>query len=215
MGGSRDRAPARSSSLVGVTAAARSRDAPFVVPDLEAPIDLESRLARCPVAEVKGLFFEPIAERTRRIGKPVGRARYLAFRGYPLTEWLAFLAAASHALYPTLPPREGLRRVGWGAYDGFVQSTVGAVLFGLAGKSPELAVPLVGRAYELVRAHGVVRILEHGPGRAVFSYRDFWDWPDAWHLGVLEGALRVFRLRGDVRVRVHGERDADLELRWR
>ena len=184
------------------------------MPSFSAPLDLEARVAQCPAAEVKGVFFEPVAARARRVGKPFGRPRYLVFRGYPLAEWLEFLPAAAAALYPTLAPREGIRRLGWGAYEGFVESTIGAVLFGLAGKSPELAIPLVGRAYELVRAHGSVRTIAQSPGRAVIAYRGFWDWIDAWHLGIVEGALRAFRLRGEVRVRMLGPNDGDIELRW-
>jgi len=163
---------------------------------------------------VKGVFFEPIAERTRRTGRPVGRSRYVAWRGYPLSEWIEFLPAAAHALHPQQPVREGIRRLGQGAYDGFLQSTVGSVLMGFAGTNLDLAVPLVPRAYVLLASHGTVTLASHEPGRAVYQYRGLWDFIDAWHVGVLEGCLRAFRRAGRLRCRMMSDCDGDLEATW-
>ena len=186
----------------------------FSIPDFSAPIDLPAIVAGCPTAEVKGVFFEPIAERTRRIGKPVGRERYVTFRGYPLSEWIEFQCAAARVLYPHVPPREGIRRLGHGAYDGFLQSTAGSVLMGFAGPHLEFAVPLVPRAYVLLGSHGSVTLTSHEPGRAVYAYRGLWDFIDAWHVGVLEGCLAAFRVPRRLRCRMLSPCDADLEATW-
>ncbi len=187
---------------------------PFSGPDFSAPIAIESLLSGCPRAEVKGVFFEPIAARTRRVGKAVGRDRYVTFRGYPLTEWIEFLPAAARVLYPHEPVREGIRRLGQGAYDGFLQSTAGSVLMSFAGPHLDLAVPLVPRAYVLLASHGRVTLESHEPGRAVYAYRGLWDFIDAWHVGVLEGCLRAFRPTGRLRCRMYSQCDGDLEATW-
>ena len=50
--------------------------------------------------------------------------------------------------------------------------------------------------------------------RAVVALRDLWNFPDSYQVGVFEGAMETFGLRGDIRVRVHSLADVDLLITW-
>lgn len=189
----------------------------FDWPDYSAPLHVAPRAARCPVeGAVKGMFFQSIIDEVaRRGGRRVGRDRYVAFRGYPLREWLELLPEAAVAAYPALGPREGMRRFGQRAFDVFTASMAGRVLFSMAGRNVRMAVSLTGRAFDVIGSHGAVSVLENDEGRAVFGLSDMWDYIDAWHVGVYEGALAAFGLTGEVRVRMHDLANGDLELIYR
>jgi uncharacterized protein (TIGR02265 family) len=189
----------------------------FVEPDYRLPLDVELRARSCPSSgAVKGMFFSAIADETRkRTGASVGREKYTAFRGYPLREWLEFLPAAARAAHPHHPPRAGMRRFGQGAFDVFTSSIAGRVLFSIAGRNIMMAVPLTARAFDVIGSHGSVAVVLNEPGRAVFALRDMWDYIDAWHVGIYEGALRAFGVEGNVRVRNYDHSNADLEVRYR
>jgi uncharacterized protein (TIGR02265 family) len=186
----------------------------FHEPDALAPLDVEARVRRCQSTDaVKGMFFSAIADEARkRAGKTVGREHYVAFRGYPLREWIEFLPAAARAAHPQLPAREGMRRFGQGAFDVFTSSLAGRVLFSIAGRNIMMAVPLTARAFDVIGSHGSVHVLVNEPGRAVFALRGMWDYIDAWHVGIYEGALRAFGVRGEVRVRNYEHENGDIEV---
>lgn len=190
---------------------------PFRPPDYDAPLDLAERQASClATSRVKGMFFGAIAnEASERSGRTVGRERYVAFHGYPLTEWLAFLPEAAAAAHPQLPVREGMRRFGQNAFAVFTGSMVGRVLFSMAGRNIQTAVGLTGRAFDTIGSHGRVEVLVNESGRAIFGLRDMWDYLDAWHVGIFEGALDAFGQVGEVRVRTFNICNGDLELRYR
>ena len=60
-----------------------------------------------------------------------------------------------------------------------------------------------------------MQVLENEPGRAVLGLRDIWDYLDAWHVGIYEGALAAFGVEGEVRVRSFDLQNGDLEIRYR
>ncbi|MFK7988231.1 MAG: DUF2378 family protein [Sandaracinaceae bacterium] len=189
---------------------------PFVPPDYDAPLEVAERQAGCPdTSRVKGMFFSAIAQEAReRSGDAVGRERYVAFHGYPLTEWLAFLPEAARAAYPELTEREGMRRFGQNAFSVFTNSLAGRVLFSMAGRNIRTAVGLTGRAFDAIGSHGGVDVLVNEPGRAVFGLREMWDYLDAWHVGIYEGALDAFGHVGEVRIRAFDIKNGDLEIRY-
>ncbi|MEM9069807.1 MAG: DUF2378 family protein [Myxococcota bacterium] len=194
-----------------------AKEAAFAWPDFRAALDVEFRQQHCQQgANVKGMFFAAIAREAReRTGTHVGRERYVKFEGYPLQEWLAFLPEAAVAAYPDQPPREGMRRFGQGAFEVFTTSLAGRVLFSLAGRNVRMAVGLTGRAFDVIGSHGRVEVLVNESGRAVLGLRDMWDYLDAWHVGIYEGALRAFGQTGEVRVLARDRSNGDLELRYR
>ncbi len=159
------------------------------------------------------MFFSAIAdEASERAKERVGRPRYTAFRGYPIREWLEFLPAAAIAAFPRHPAREGMRRFGHGAFRVFRSSMAGRVLFSMAGHNIQMAMAISVRAFDVIGSHGSVELLVNDPGRAVFGLRNMWDFVDAWHVGVYEGAMEAFGLDGRVQVCLHDVANADLEL---
>ncbi|MEM9191362.1 MAG: DUF2378 family protein [Myxococcota bacterium] len=193
-----------------------SPGSPFCRPTFTGPLDLEERLGRAPSdGQVKGMFFRGIAEESSRLaGERVGRERYVLFRGYPLREWLEFMPAAARAAYPHVDPREGMRRFGHGAFGVFLKSTAGRVLFSMAGQNPGIAVGLTGRAFEMIGSHGRVEMLENEQGRAILAFEEMYDWVEAWHVGIIEGALRAFGASGEVRAKMHDIANGQLEVHY-
>jgi uncharacterized protein (TIGR02265 family) len=188
----------------------------FVRPDFAAPLDdVAVRVLRCPNASVKGMFFSQIVGAARKKGARVGRDRYVPFRDYPLREWIEVLPQAARGAHPDLPVRDGMRRLGWQAFDTFTTSRVGRVFLQLSGLDVDRLVSLAPRGFTVIGSHGQVVVVEQGPGRAVLGLRGMWDYIDAWYVGVFEGAMRTLQREGEVRVRLRDLHMGDLLLTWR
>jgi len=188
----------------------------FVLPDWSAPIDVDERLARAPAEGwVRGMFFQGLADQARLgSGPPVGRERYTAFKTYPLREYIELLAAAARAVHPDVPLREGLRRLGHRAFPNLTSSTVGRVLFSVAGDDFGEALRLATNAFRIVASPGRVRVASLERGSALLELRHMWTFADAYQVGVFEGAMRSYRRQGEVRVLVRGVSEVDLWLGW-
>lgn len=188
----------------------------FRFPDWNAPIDLHERLGRTPAEQtVKGLFIQQILEQARAASgtAPTG-ADYLAFHDYPMHEWMELLVRCAEITYPVSPVREGLRRLGQMAYPTFAASSVGKVLLGVAGPEVSALLRLVPRISRITRSGGIADVSFPASARAVVHLRDVWDFPDAYHVGVYEGAVRSVGAKGQVKVRMIGAAGADLEVTW-
>lgn len=194
-------------------------DAPegFGPPDWGAPIDVEGRLASAPEdGWVRGMFFQGLVDFARsKTGQAVGRERYLAFKTYPLREYVSLLAAVAGVAFPDLPLREGLRRLGHRAYPNLMASTFGRVLFSVAANDFSEALRLVGRVYRMIANPGRVHVAQLAPGFALLELRQMWTFADAYQVGVFEGGMRSYRREGEIEVRVQGPSEVDLRLRWR
>ncbi|MEM1416118.1 MAG: DUF2378 family protein [Myxococcota bacterium] len=189
---------------------------PFRVPDLTSPVDVDALIALGPPAGlVKGMFFAMIQQRVREAGAGhVGRDRYVAFRGYPLEEWLRFLPEAADRAHPRLPTREGMRRFGQAAFETFETSVPGRVLFSLAGRNPMGVTRAAGRAFTAIASHGRVEVEVADEGRAVLRYLDMWDYLESWHVGVVEGAAAAIGHVPALRVRMADHCHGEIEIRW-
>ncbi|MFK8004012.1 MAG: DUF2378 family protein [Polyangiales bacterium] len=187
---------------------------PFVVPTFVGDLDVEERVAGAPSGgKVKGMFFSAIAdEASAACGSRVGRARYVPFQGYPLSEWIAFLPEAARAAYPSRHPKEGMRRFGHNAFSVFNQSMAGRVILSMAAKNIHASMSLTSRVFQAIGSHGELTSPINEPGRAIVAVRDSWDYIDSWYVGIFEGAIRAFGAKGEVRVRVHDRSNADLEI---
>lgn len=189
----------------------------FREPDMWAPLGLEERLQGLPsAATVKGMFLSNIADLVeQRSGARPGRKRYIAFSNYPLREMVELLPKAAELAYPGLPAREGMRRLGRLAYPTFASSTVGRVVMSIAGEDPRSALHVAPKAYRLIGNTGTAHVVDTGDSDAMLELRGVWGWPDAYNVGVHEGALDALGVDGEVLVRVHSLCDADLLVRWR
>jgi uncharacterized protein (TIGR02265 family) len=173
----------------------------FTLPDWHAPLDAAAQIALTPEkATVKGLYFHDVVN----IASPYGtvekaRPRYLPFLDYPLREFMELLVAAAGIVYPREPIRNGLRRLGRHAYPTLGETLIGRALFGVAGEDFGLILSLASRAYSLSLSPGEVTLAERESGHAILTLREIWNFPDAYQVGVFEGALIATGLRGEVR----------------
>jgi uncharacterized protein (TIGR02265 family) len=191
--------------------------AEFREPDWTAPIDLAELLAQAPAEQsVKGLFFASIVARARAAsGVSPGRPSYATFQDYPLREWLELLIRAAELTHPREPVREGLRRLGRGAYAAFTDSVIGKVLVSTAGGDVGAVLRQLPRIYRVSGNTGTAEVSFIEPARAIIHLRDIWDFPDAYQVGIYEGGLAALGATGHVRVRTLGLSGADLEVTWR
>src|SRR5262252_4083855 len=109
------------------------RDVRFVEPRWDAPFDDEAELAAIPESStISGMFLAPlVAEATRRgITLPSARDRYVQFKFYPLVEHARLLLETCARIYPDRPRRMALRKLGRGAPQALVATTLGRVVLG-------------------------------------------------------------------------------------
>ena len=191
-------------------------DLRYVRPDPKVPVDLAAHIALAPAGgKVKGMFFRKVLDEVQRKGGPSIRERsYFTFSDYPLADWLTLLRDAAAAAHPRDPIREGLRKLGRSMYPTFADSTVGKVLFSVAGRDVMRALPLYPRIWSVISNHGTAAIDELTPGRVVIRQRNVWDFVDCFQLGSIEGGFGFFGIHADVKLAALSPCDADFEVTW-
>jgi uncharacterized protein (TIGR02265 family) len=194
----------------------------FSAPDFTGPLDLPAHLAATPVDEsCKGFFFTGVVDLVRKLrpGRDdelldgvVGR-RWVAFRDYPLRDNLRLLSNAVGILYPRLAGRDAMRRMGWLAHPFFAESIVGKVVYGLLGSDPDALIASGPRAYELSLRYGRMYVQRCGPRhwRARLEHVAFFD---TYHVGVVEGALRMRAVVPRVLLRIESRTCGELDITW-
>ncbi len=186
----------------------------FVALDWNAPLEMNARLAAVPKdVTIKGMFLLRALRQAKQRGGFSVKKRYTAFSDYPASEVLeVFLDCARHA-FPNVTEREGLRRLGISAYPTFAETVPGKVLLAMTNLSWTSVLDFAPRAYATV---GGARVSVEWQGErcAVVKLRDLWSFPDAYHIGVFEGAMREFETGGTTRIHVRSFCDVDLLLEW-
>src|SRR5690349_12404630 len=96
----------------------------FVAPDFSSPINWSERFAALPHdAYTRGMFFTDLQRDITSAGKPLPNAKsYVSFKTYPLSEYLELVRYAAEAVYPELPPRLAIRKLGQAIYPRFEQT---------------------------------------------------------------------------------------------
>jgi uncharacterized protein (TIGR02265 family) len=197
-------------------------DDEFVTPDFTGALEIEPYLAALPEDEAcKGFFFTGVVDQVSKLrpGREedlfagLSQRRWTAFRDYPFRDNLRLLQNAVTILYPRVPGREGLRRIGWLAHPFFAESIVGKVVYGLFGKDPDAIIASGVRAYQLCLKHGRMstRKLAKNHWRSRYDRVAFLD---TYHVGVIEGALRMYNALPRVRVRMDSITSGELDVRW-
>jgi uncharacterized protein (TIGR02265 family) len=186
----------------------------FVAPNFALPIDPAAQKRLVPAgATVKGMQLQGLLDEQSRSGhSPTGR--YVAFRDYPGEELIDRLVETAARCHPSLAPREGLRRVGHSAYGTLSRSTIGKVLFAVAGSVPRQFLTVAAQAYSVSGSTGAAEVLSAHDGEAVVRLTEIYSFVDSWHVGIFEGAFRAMGAPCVVRVRLRGPTSADLLLRW-
>ena len=186
----------------------------FVDPDLQSPLDVEARLSQTPTSSTtKGMFLEQLGRAARTSGVPC-EARYVPFREYPLQDFMRLLNDCARARFPKLPVREAFRRVGWDAFPTLMNSVAGKVIFSFARADAHGVLRLAPQGYKQSLSHCTVALRVSSPGQVVLEYRDVWNFPECYHVGVVEGACRAFGSEARVRVRVLSPCNVDMLVRW-
>jgi uncharacterized protein (TIGR02265 family) len=169
-----------------------------------------------PHAAVKGMYVESLLTMLTERGaaRPTDK-RYFSFKDYPLRELMRLMVDAVAVLYPEASPREGMIALGRLALPTLVSTTVGKVIFSIAGQSWVRALNLVTKAYEVSIKPGRASVQALTESGARVELREIWNFGDSYQVGVFEGAMEHFGVRGSVRpVRIGRRCDVDLIVQW-
>jgi uncharacterized protein (TIGR02265 family) len=195
-----------------VTLGARAAD--FAELDMKAALDVDARIRDTPSEkQTKGMFLEQLARAARAVGG-ASPTRYVTFRDYPLREFMRLMADTAALRHPGLPLREAFRRVGSDAFSTLMNSVPGRVLYRLARGNVRAALCLAPEAYKHTLSHCSVSVRLEAPRQVVLEFRDVWNFPECYHVGVVEGACRAFGAEPRVRACVRSACDVDLLVRW-
>lgn len=179
--------------------------------------EFEAWLSETPAdATVKGMYVESLLSMLAQRGaaRPTDK-RYLSFKDYPLRELMRLMLDATHVLYPEASPREAMIALGRLAFPTLVSTTVGKVIFSIAGSSWVRALNLVTKAYEVSIKPGTASVQALTQNSARIELRAIWNFGDSYQVGVFEGAMEHFGVHGSVRpVRVGRRCDVDLIVQW-
>lgn len=194
-------------------------DAGFVTPRFDTDIDTAAYLERVPPdAYCKGMFFHDVLAQVRRMdpeaARRIARRRYIPFKDYPLREHMEMTDAAVRILYPGVPTREGMRRLGWLAFPTFVESMIGRVVFGVLGRDLDRIVQVGPKAFEVSLTRGRATAERLGDRHWRYELTDVFGYLDAYYVGVIEGPIRYHDFVPDVRVRLRTLSDGTVDIRW-
>jgi uncharacterized protein (TIGR02265 family) len=189
----------------------------FEHPRWDAPYDLHAEIAAAPAhGTIRGMFFDFVLDRVReKTGSSLDDTSRTAFGKYPMREYLALLGESSAILHPGVPQREALRRLGNTVYDEFLSTMVGRAIFSIAGKSFERVTVVAPRAYEACYEPVRVETRVMGPNFVRVTMSPMFVFADTFHVGVWEGAARLYGHEPDVRIKKKFPGYVDYEVRWR
>jgi len=186
----------------------------------EPSLQLRQRLDGAPSdGLVKGWLFKSVVETASAYGVDVaGVRRWAGLKDYPVADYLELLAESAALVHPERPHRETLRMLGRGVYESFADAVLGKVILASLGDGHHGArtgLRWVARVYKLTSSHAVATFTELSERASVIHLSNVWSYPDAYHVGIFEGAAHAFG--GDVAVSVESISlsEAKLAFTWR
>lgn len=191
-------------------------DRVFVEPNWKAPIHWEERIDAIPAtANARGMFFQFLIDALGpRVALQIEAPTYIAFKSYPLREYVSLLARGSRVAFPSLASSEAVRRLGRLVYPNYAKTITGTAVFAVAGRNFRRIVELCPRAYEIGMTPGKVKIVSCEEGRAVVQLQDIWNVPEFHQVGVWEGGMDVCNVKGLIKTRVRNHGTCDFEVTW-
>jgi uncharacterized protein (TIGR02265 family) len=190
---------------------------------LDTSIDVDFYLRSCPTdATAPGVFFQDLVKFVmgrqhgvaERLHEGITQRRWIAFKTYPLRDFMRLAVNAARILDGKLPLAEGLRRLGRTAFPSLRATMAGrAVLFAL-GNRLEDAFRNAPRAYRLVLPQAQV-IVDVGDHRGTIELRNVYNFATSYHFGVFEGTIADYGFQPHIRIRPGGRWcDAFFDVEW-
>jgi uncharacterized protein (TIGR02265 family) len=187
----------------------------FAEPDWSQAIDFPARVAAVPEsALVRGMFMQfLLAAAPSEVAQRYTRRRYVAFKSYPMREYVEILAQACDAS-PKISPAECIRRLGWTVYPNYAATITGTAIFAVAGKNYARVVELASTAYRITLPPASVHVVSMEKRHAVVQLREVWNLPEFHHVGIWEGAMRVCDTEGAIKVDAIAPGQVDFDVSW-
>jgi uncharacterized protein (TIGR02265 family) len=161
----------------------------FVLPDWNAPLDVEAAMALAPAqVQVRGFVISGMLARLKAQGVTLDTPGFVPFRSYPYRQQMELLVKGAQALAPG-NVRQGLRLVGRMAFPSVLETLPGRVVFGVLGKDVQAIFKVAAKGYEMVGAHARVTVPVVTASHAHLVLQDVHAFPEAYHVGVCEGAV--------------------------
>ena len=192
-------------------------------PKLTHEVDVERYLRACPPdATTQGTFFKFLREAIEkefgadpRLLTGLQNTDWVAFRKYPLREFMQLSVNAARIAHGQEAISEGLRRIGWLAFPSFAATMAGRVVLFAFGERLEDIISALPKAYSVAVPGTVVETEELGSRLYRITMRNVYNFVDTYHLGVLEGAVLKLGYQPRITVQV-GARlcDAVFEGGW-
>jgi uncharacterized protein (TIGR02265 family) len=183
--------------------------------DFSAPVNIEEVLRTLRPATVKGFVISDMLRAAEKQGKALPNApSFVAFKDYSFHESFTISFQIARHLYPHLPLREGLRRLGHRAYGSLLESTLGRAMFGLVGMRMETMMKIIPQAHRAFQKGGAVELLESTPESAHFAYRNFPYNIDSYQIGMYEGGFLARGKKHAVYLKTLSFGEAEIFCSW-
>ncbi len=206
--------PLSDEQLDAELAARGSNPAEFLPVDTEQALDIEARIRVTPLEKrTKGMFPEKLAREAHDAGA-AAEERYASFGDYPLRDFMRLLADYAPVHYPGVPVREAFRQAGREAFSTLMDSVAGRALLVMARSDIRSALRLAPEAYKYNLTHCTIQLSLEATRQVVLEFRGVWNFPECYHVGIIEGLCRAFGVEGRIRTRVRSACDVDMLVRW-
>jgi uncharacterized protein (TIGR02265 family) len=142
------------------------------------------------------------------------RSQYQPFRSYPRAEVMRVEARMAAVAFPSLPLREGLRRLSQQVYPLFLSSVIGRLVLGAVGADVDTVLRLGPKVIGAVTDFGGLEALKMGPRHWVYRYQHYYSWLDSGDVGIIEGLLHHYGHRPRLQIATDGPFSMTLDIRW-
>ena len=187
----------------------------FEEQDWSQPVDFAARLAAVPQdAQLRGMFLQVLVDSfPAEIRNKLGARRYVAFKNYPMREYVELLAfSASQAR--SQKPADCVRRLGRLIYPNYVKTVSGSAIFALAGRDYGRVMDAAPVAYKVGVSSASVTVRTVEPCHVHVELRNVFNLPEFHQVGIWEGAMQVCGATGSIKTRVLDFGAVDFDVRW-
>jgi uncharacterized protein (TIGR02265 family) len=189
----------------------------FVVPDWNAPLDVDTYVAGIPPSAcIKGVFPAAVVEaaRAKKVILAGARPKYHPFSDVPLREYIPMLVAAGAGMFPDLPPRQGLRKLGRASRDAIEKSMFGRILM-TNFLDMRSSLSLMGKVAAIATPGAKFVVEDVSEGYARLSFANVYTFADSHHVGIFEKlASSSSKLHVEASVKLRTLYEGQMELAW-